>query len=136
MYILSKKTPYCHRLKTYQFCAEKSLAKFSIFLRSKLEYITRKKIEIGKCEQCGFLVNVVNLQYYEFDHIDPTSKYSDISRIVTNTALKDSIDVLALELTKCRLLCAYCHRKHTTKQHIKTGELNRREKRLKYTKIK
>lgn len=58
----------------------------------------------GKCECCGYDKNLAVL---EFHHINPDEKEFQIDmRHFSNT----NIERLQLELAKCRLLCANCHR--------------------------
>jgi hypothetical protein len=49
----------------------------------------------------------------EFDHINPEDKAHTISRMIQEM---QSIDNIKLELTKCRVMCCNCHRKHTAEQ--------------------
>lgn len=58
----------------------------------------------GKCKKCNW---VGDLSGYDFHHLDPTKK--DFSPNAANLANK-SWDVVKLELDKCDLLCAICHR--------------------------
>ena len=63
----------------------------------------------GKCECCGYDKNLAVL---EFHHINPDEKEFQIDmRHFSNT----SIEKLQLELNKCKLLCANCHREEHNK---------------------
>jgi hypothetical protein len=63
------------------------------------------------CSRCG------DLRWYvlEFHHRDGVDKEDEISRMVFN---KRSVDKIMLEIAKCDLVCANCHRElhHMQKQ--------------------
>lgn len=104
-------------LKWYHANKEKAAEKAKKWRLNNLEYIKTKQREDkrarklwaidylgGKCCSC-------NLTYhpsvYEFHHIDPTLKDRDPSKM-----LQLSLSKLQVELDKCLLLCANCHRLH------------------------
>ncbi len=60
----------------------------------------------GKCVLCGYAKNIAAL---DFDHIDPSKKCFSISKGLADR----SWAAILQELTKCRLLCANCHREIT-----------------------
>ena len=62
----------------------------------------------GKCENCGYNKYEGAL---EFHHIDVSKKDFSISR----AKLTSFSDDVKLELDKCRLLCANCHREEHRK---------------------
>jgi hypothetical protein len=62
------------------------------------------------CCQCGLAYNGKNAASFEFDHVDPASKEVIISKLLH----KSSLEAIATELVKCRMLCANCHNyRHT-----------------------
>lgn len=70
-------------------------------LKRKYEAIMQRG---GKCESCGYNKNISAL---EFHHINPDKKEFQIDmRHFSNMKL----ETLQLELIKCKLLCANCHR--------------------------
>lgn len=70
-------------------------------LKRKIELIEYKG---GKCEICGYDKNIGAL---EFHHTNPSEKSFQLdSRRLSNT----TIDKLKIEVDKCMLLCANCHR--------------------------
>lgn len=62
-----------------------------------------------KCALC----NENDIRVLEFDHIDPTQKLFSISKGITDGMAWDKI---LLEISKCRILCANCHKRHTANQ--------------------
>lgn len=56
----------------------------------------------GKCEDCGYCKSVSAL---EFHHVDPSQKDFAIGTIGSR-----SFEKLKVELDKCKMLCANCHR--------------------------
>jgi hypothetical protein len=73
-------------------------------LRSNLlEYLADKS-----CSVCG----IKDPRVLEFDHIDPTTKSFGIARGMTNALSWENI---LIEIKKCQVLCANCHK-------IKTAE--------------
>jgi hypothetical protein len=66
----------------------------------------------GKCIDCGYSTHLAAL---DFDHIEPSKKLYNISRLITQL---DYLDLLE-EVKKCVLRCANCHRVRTNPQaHI------------------
>lgn len=59
----------------------------------------------GKCEVCGLEYNGSNAACFDFHHTDPLQKEWDPS-----TALRLSKIKMEEELSKCKLVCANCHR--------------------------
>lgn len=54
-----------------------------------------------------------DIRTFEFDHIDPRNKKFSISQAVR---LGFGWEDVVIELEKCRILCANCHKKHTASQ--------------------
>lgn len=74
--------------------------------RQKLLY----QLLSGKvCEHCGY----DDIRALEFDHIDPTLKSFGISRAINDCYAWDKI---LIEIKKCRVLCANCHKIRTAQQ--------------------
>lgn len=74
----------------------------------KIRGITRKFKAImdrgGKCECCGYNKNMAAL---DFHHINPEEKSFGLDMKAFSN---HSWEVISLELNKCKLLCANCHR--------------------------
>ena len=54
------------------------------------------------CARCGYNENAEALDWH---HVDPDSKLTSVSRLVSHTPER-----VRIELEKCILLCANCHR--------------------------
>ena len=63
--------------------------------------IHEEKLKRG-CACCGYSDHAAAL---DFDHIDPKTKVRDIAQMHTV-----SVEKLKLEISKCQVLCANCHR--------------------------
>ena len=57
----------------------------------------------GKCAKCGFS----DIRALDWHHLDPNEKVNSISEMVRDRV---SMDKLQVELDKCELICANCHR--------------------------
>ena len=75
-------------------------------INKKAQEIKRKAIEYkgGKCNQCSYDKCQSAL---EFHHLNPSEKDYSISEVLTKAV---NFDALKIELDKCMLLCANCHR--------------------------
>lgn len=72
--------------------------------RQLLKYLSDKS-----CSVCG----IADPRVLDFDHIDRADKSFGISRALTNTL---SWKKILLEIKKCQILCANCHRIRTSNQ--------------------
>ena len=110
-----KETQRKAALKYYYANKEQSAAKAKRWRENNKEYVLNKQrndkrnrklwaIEYlgGNCSACA---GVFHPAVYEFHHIDPTKKDRDPSKMLQLSLLK-----LTIELDKCILLCANCHR--------------------------
>ena len=102
-------------LKHYYNNKEAAAAKAKVWRLKNLDYIKQKQREDkrkrkldaiwylgGKCQVCGCLFHPA---CFEFHHKDPATKDRDPSKM-----LSLSKERLYVELDKCMLLCANCHR--------------------------
>lgn len=62
----------------------------------------------GKCKKCGYKKSPYAL---DFNHINPTQKIFSITRLLQEEA---KWSVIEKEIKKSELLCANCHREHTS----------------------
>ena len=69
---------------------------------------------------CERICDHTNWMAFDFDHRDPKTKEFNISSRTTGLAR------LRIEMTKCDLLCAYCHRLRT--HHEKHHDLQFEER--------
>lgn len=74
------------------------------FRRNMLVYLKGKT-----CADC----KETDIRTFEFAHIDASTKTFNISQAVR---LGKSWDEVVLEIKKCRILCANCHKKETAEQ--------------------
>lgn len=63
----------------------------------------KKLVELkgGRCVDCGFAGHIVAFQ---FDHLDPSTKVSEVA-----TLIRISWEKALAEVAKCDLVCANCH---------------------------
>ena len=57
----------------------------------------------GKCAKCGFS----DIRALDWHHLDPDEKVNSISEMIRDRVCMDKLQV---ELDKCELICANCHR--------------------------
>lgn len=96
---------YSKYQESYRERAKIRRAKFRRqFQINLLTYLADKE-----CVLCG----ENDVRVLEFDHLDPANKAYDISRV---SRLGYSWERTLLEINKCRILCANCHKKHTAQQ--------------------
>lgn len=81
--------------------------------RIRREHVNTKKMEIGKCTNCAEIVDPTLPEYFHFDHIEQKTKVNNIATLCSDRRPIAEIDA---ELTKCQLLCIYCHHKKTAKE--------------------
>ncbi len=105
---------YCHTLKTMERNGASTRRRKK--KEMKKAYNNTEKCKVGNCQLCKCGVNMLNLSYYEWDHIDPTKKRHDISEVVRSDSTIFTIEYLIEELHQCRLLCRFCHRIHSGEQ--------------------
>lgn len=91
----------CRRQKF--FCSDPCKNKYCVDKRRLELKFKAHQYKGGKCEICGFKGLPAS---FDFHHIDPKTKSYSIS----NDPHTRSWDKLKLELDKCQLLCANCHR--------------------------
>ena len=86
-----------------KFCSDKCKSKF--FVTKYRRDLKRKLVEYkgGKCEKCDYNRCVAAL---DFHHVDPETKDFSIS----HDGQSVSFERAKVEVDKCQLLCANCHR--------------------------
>jgi hypothetical protein len=92
--------PIHHRLKTHGDAGDRDTAGLILFDAWRAEQET--------CALCPRSVGELPLYCFDADHLDPSTKVGDCSKLAR---LADT-SVLEAELPKCRMLCANCHREH------------------------
>jgi len=80
-------------------------------LRLKARSLMIFQYKGSKCAHCS-LHEPDHLEIYDYHHVDPATKLYMISDVI-----KGSLDKLMIEVDKCLLLCAHCHRKEHTRLH-------------------
>jgi len=70
------------------------------------------KTRLG-CADCGFQSDRAG--YFDLDHIDPSAKVTEISRLCITLSPRnpEHVDLFVAEVRKCRVLCVACHREKT-----------------------
>lgn len=107
----------CHfiktKLKVKNIENDKKSTNFSRKYRENAKnYVNDIKINSNGCSNCNWF-DINNLQVLHFDHIEEKTKQHNISRLVSTGR---SLKLIEKEISKCRLLCANCHRKRTLRQ--------------------
>lgn len=65
------------------------------------------KYKGSKCEKCGIEYDSTNGAIFDFHHIDPELKDTEISILLNSPTFSDKIKE---ELDKCIIVCSNCHR--------------------------
>lgn len=98
----------CHRKRTFQnslgYNEERTILAYN--------HVLNIKLNSDGCQLCGWYEKN-HMYVLDFDHLDQNNKLFTIANMVKKGRLSEQIDV---EIAKCRLLCANCHRKHTLRQ--------------------
>ena len=96
----------CHRNRTYSQVLRngKDTAHRRIIKRNE------KFINELKKQPCSICNKTYNPWQMDFDHINPDSKKFTISKMIKTSF---SLNSILLEIAKCSLLCAVCHRRKT-----------------------
>ena len=76
-------------------------------IRKRELQATVSVLKSGPCSVCGEKHDPVLM---DFDHLDPATKLFEICKGVQN---KMTLDAILSEITKCQLLCAWCHAEKT-----------------------
>lgn len=105
----------CHVVVTVE--REKGEKNPSGKCKEKFDYVNN--IKRKGCTMCSFIPEENMLRFMHMDHIDPKTKRECISRIACLGIY--SMEDLVHECTKCRCLCAFCHRIRTSIQ-FENGE--------------
>lgn len=100
------KNHYLHNKDYYLHKARKRNTE----IRNKAYAYIAKFMRSHPCVDCGER----DLMVLEFDHRDRSRKNENVSRIIRRTG---SLEKLALEITKCDVRCANCHRRKTEKEN-------------------
>ena len=96
---------YYRRDESYKQRVKAAAAKALREKRQKL----RAVLDERHCVQCGEADPVV----LDFDHIDPTTKLTEIGTMFRRGYSWDKIEA---EIAKCQVLCSNCHRRKTAKE--------------------
>jgi len=102
---------YCHRLETKQENDAKSKNRTKPGVRKKQEFVNQIKVNIGCCQDCKIQVSGQNTVAFDFDHLDATTKVTEVSQMT-----KCTLDEIQAEIDKCELVCSNCHQKRTNRR--------------------
>ena len=98
----------CHNKRTYDRMIQKFGEKrsYSIWSARNIEIINNFKNK--ECNICNKKYDLYNMQ---IDHIDPSQKICNVSQLK-----RFKTELLLLELEKCQVVCALCHRDKSIKE--------------------
>lgn len=63
------------------------------------------KMQRGNCVDCGLIVTENNSIAFDWDHIDRSTKFREVSKLRNGSTMQ-----MLEEIAKCALRCAICHR--------------------------
>ncbi len=92
--------------------------KQAYYLRARKEYMAAKHaigqafIDGYKANPCVDCANTFPPECMDFDHLDSSKKYIDVSKLKGR-----SFETIYTEILKCDLICSNCHRTRTRKRN-------------------
>ena len=115
----------CHNIRTQKRLDDKyPEKKYTPTILRNIEIIN--KIKSSKCYKCGIQRGLCNMQ---FDHIDPSTKFRNVSQLKSF-----KLKTLLLEVNKCKVICALCHRKKSICEQ-RSGKYSEKRKKVLINKI-
>jgi hypothetical protein len=109
----------CHAKETARRWTHKSPQRSIVVYKRQI--LAKIKLEVAVCNVCNAPVDRDNLAYHEFDHLDPKMKVAAIATMCYYSTY--SVMEMLDELEKCRMVCRFCHRKHTRETNRFNGIL-------------
>lgn len=103
-------TPTCKICKTNPPVIKKSICSDCVKAQKEEMYVF---VDGWKASRGCFFCGEDSPIFLELDHINPSEKYRDVSRLISGGS---SWKTLKVELSKCRVLCNKCHMVVTIKQ--------------------
>jgi hypothetical protein len=73
--------------------------------KRNVNYVKRRKIEIGECTDCGLKCDEFTWPAFQWDHLLQNTKVEALSKMCKWASLEE----LNEEIAKCELVCAACH---------------------------
>lgn len=108
-YKVHRKTYHKYHYAKYRQGYLKRASKRNTIVRAQAHDQLIQYLRDKCCSVCGFS----DIRALEFDHIDPKSKLFGIARGISNGTNWDKI---LIEIKKCRIVCANCHKMRTAEQ--------------------
>lgn len=100
-----------------------SKERLSIDQKQRREWINNYKLSCNcTCATCGISYMGEPLGVLHFDHIDIHTKIANISEMIRGNY---TLEMIILEIQKCRLVCIHCH-EIITKEQRKSGILQKK----------
>ena len=94
-------------------------------IRERQDYVNNIKLKIGSCQLCDRKVESEDRCCgFDFDHLKPEKKRESICKMALNYPNAKFYKMIDLEISKTRLLCTNCHKKHSKEQARKISLLN------------
>jgi hypothetical protein len=110
--------PYCkvcsrqygrdHYVRNTKYYVDKATARKGVAWRTLTQQVL-KYLHIHPCVDCGETDPIV----LEFDHSDPATKEWNVAHMIQR---RHAWSTIALEIAKCDVRCANCHRRRTARQ--------------------
>ena len=98
--------PYKYREQLY-----KAQKRYRIKIREQLTNFLSEK----ECVDCG----ENDLRVLDFDHVNPTNKARPVSKMLSG---HNSWKSILVEIQKCEIRCANCHRRRSYNQFLNLGK--------------
>ncbi len=106
---------WCHRLRSQEQRNNMSLNQYTPYTPYTVtkDFVDGIKLAIGCCQSCERTVYPDETMCFDFDHLNPSTKFMNISQMISN---HHSNEHIIEEIQKCWLLCCICHKLKTNIQ--------------------
>jgi len=108
-----------HRLET----AEENGKNSRTCIQARQTFVNQEKARRGGCTDCERPIGS-SFSAFDFDHVDASTKITEVSVLVSKCK---SFKEIAIEMSKCEMVCRCCHILRTLKRHEEKRDAMKRK---------